>query len=226
MKSTSSEKIQYTNRWFAYFDLLGFSDLVQRKSIEQVMPLYQKALDQLQLSPEEKKKQGIYVSWFSDTFIIYSRGSKAEDFASIEHVSRLFFQHLILNKIAVRGSLTYGELYSQQEKNIFVGPALIDAHRYGEGVNWLGFVLTPNAIKRLEEVSLPVHERSFYRKVANGNLFKLGIMGPISAFSFNNGLVQGKNPYIKALTEMRDQSDLKFQDKYDNTLNFIELHAL
>lgn len=225
MKSKSSKKIQYTKRWFAYFDLLGFSNLVQRTSIEQVMPLYQEALNQLERSPEDKKAQGIYVSWFSDTFIIYSRGSKAEDFANIEHVSRLFFQHLILNKIAVRGSLTFGDLYSQQEKNIFIGPALIDAYRYGEGLNWLGFILTPNAIHRLEEVSLPVKERTFYRKLTNVDLLKPGINGPISAFSFNNGLVQGKNPYIKALTEMRKRSDPKFQDKYDNTINFIKLHA-
>ncbi|ALO44914.1 hypothetical protein [Pseudohongiella spirulinae] len=225
MKHESGEKIQYTKRWFAYFDLLGFSDLVQQKSISQIMPLYNKALDQLERSPEEKKQQGIYVSWFSDTFIVYSRGSKAEDFANIEHVSRLFFQHLILNKIAVRGALTFGELYSQQEKNIFVGPALIDAYRYGEGVNWLGFILTPNAINRLEEVSLPARERNFYRGVTDETLFKPGIKGPISAFSFNNGLVQGKNPYLKALSEMRAQADPKFQEKYDNTISFIQKYA-
>lgn len=225
MKSELSSNIRYTDRWFCYFDLLGFKNLVYDKNIERVTGLYEKALDHLDLSKDEKKQNGIYISWFSDTFIIYSRGGKDKDFANIEAISRRFFQHLILNKIAVRGALTFGKLYSQQERNIFIGPALIDAYSYGEGQNWLGFALTPTAVKRLSEINLEVRERTFYRKVFNNNILKKGIDGPIYAYAFNNGLVNGKNPLLKALYAMKENVDLEYQEKYKNTIEFIEHYS-
>ncbi|WP_296593767.1 hypothetical protein [Methylophaga sp.] len=221
MESKTPDHIRYTKRWFCYFDLLGFSNLVKGNDIEQVMPLYQKALNHLEKSPDEMRTMGIYVSWFSDTFIIFSRGGKEEDFANIEHVSRVFFQYLILNKIPVRGALTFGDLYSQQERNIFIGPALIDAYCYGEGQDWLGFVLTPSAIVQMEKVGLSVKERFAYRQVRTSGVLKPGIVGPVFAFAFNNGLVSGKNPYINAMKKMKANAGSKHEAKYGRTLKFI-----
>lgn len=225
MKSEIGTHIRYTDRWFCYFDLLGFENLVSTKNIERITDLYKKALDHLDISAEEKKKNGIYISWFSDTFIIYSRGGRDKDFSNIESISRLFFQHLVLNKIPVRGSLTFGKLYSQQERNIFIGPALIDAYKYGEGQNWLGFILTPTAMEQMDKVGLSVRERSFYREVLNNNILKEGIKGPVYAYAFNNGLVNGKNPLLKALYAMKDNVGPEYENKYQNTIDFIEEYA-
>ncbi|MDO8273592.1 MAG: hypothetical protein Q7U82_16985 [Gammaproteobacteria bacterium] len=225
MESKTSDQIRYTKRWFCYFDLLGFRSLVERNDIDQVMPLYQKALVHLEKSPDEMRKLGVYISWFSDTFIIFSRGGKAEDFANIEHVGRVFFQHLILNEIPVRGALTFGDLYSQQERNIFIGPALIDAYCYGEGQDWLGFVLTPSAIEQMEKVGLSARERFAYRQVKTTGVLKTGVTGPVFAFAFNNGLVSGKNPYIKALTAMKEKAGSKNAEKYERTLRFVSSSA-
>lgn len=219
------KNIRYTDRWFSYFDLLGFSNLVANEDISKVTLLYQKALDHLDISQNEKKSKGIYISWFSDTFIIYSRGNKDKDFANIESVSRRFFQYLVLNKIPVKGAMTYGKLYSQQERNIFIGPALIDAYHYGEGQDWLGFILTPSAIEQMNEVNLNVRERTFYREVVNNNILKEGVKGPVFAYAFNNGLVNGKNPLLKSLYSMKEDVSSKYKEKYQRTIDFIEQHA-
>lgn len=216
------DKIRYTNRWFCYIDLLGFTSLVQDNSFDRVLPLYQEALDHLESSQQDKNKLGIYISWFSDTFIIFSRGGKAEDFANMESVCRLFFQYLILNEIPVRGSLTYGKFYSQQERNVFLGEALIDAYNYGEKQNWIGFLLTPAAIEQLESVSLSVKDLAFYREAKESNVLKSGVVGPVYAFAFNNGLISGSNPYENALRNMRNKSELVHHAKYNLTLEFIK----
>ncbi len=137
MEAQSTPAIRYTARWFCYLDLLGFRTLVEREDIQQVLPLYEQVLADLKKAVKTKETHGILHSWFSDTFIIYSKYGRARDFSQIEQASRLFFRELIAHGIPVRGALTYGKLYSQQERNIFIGPALIDGYQYGEGQDWL-----------------------------------------------------------------------------------------
>lgn len=223
MEFYGKSKIRYTKRWFCYFDLLGFSELVLNSSLDLVIPLYQKALIHLEDTNRDAKLRGISVSWFSDTFIIYTQGGRAEDFASIEHIGRIFFQHLIQNKIPIRGALSFGELYTQQEKNIFIGPALIDAYNYGEGQNWLGFLLTPSAVNRMDELSLPASKRFAYRPIPKDGVLRSSLDSNAFAFAFNNGLLNGTNVYLKVLNEMNDNvDDKRVSQKYKNTLRFIE----
>lgn len=217
--------LRYRSRWFCYLDLLGFAALVNDKNIEQVIPLYKNALAEMERIASPKTKHGIIYSWFSDTFIIYSRGGKEQDFAFVEHVGRLFFQQLILHQIPIRGALTYGKLYSQSSKNIFVGPALIDAYCYGEKQDWLGFILTPNAFNRLLDTSVDLQQRAHYRPVIEPGIIKHQPASHIYAFAFNNGKVNGRNPYLAALEAMKTRSGPRHAQKYENTISFIRKHA-
>jgi hypothetical protein len=214
-------KVRYSKRWFCYLDLLGFRRLVERDEIHRILPTYEKALRHLEQSAVEYKHRGLYSSWFSDTFIIYSESDRSEHFALVEHVGRVFFQELILNRIPVRGALAHGDLYSQQERNIFIGPALIDAYSYGEGQDWLGFMLTPSAIEAMSSIGLPAPERPMYREVQETGILKPGLSGPVYAYAFNNGLVAGKNPFKLALESMKETADHKQQSKYERTLSFL-----
>ncbi len=185
------------------------------------MPIYGEVLATLKSSVPRTKPGMIIFSWFSDTFIIYSRGRSAQDFARIELVGRVFFERLIIRGIPVRGALTFGGLYSQSARNIFVGPALIDAYRYAENQDWLGFVLTPSAIVRMGEIGLPIGERPFYRPVNTARVFKHPDTAPVYGFAFNNGSLNGQNPYQKSLETMREKAGSRHSNKYDKTLAFI-----
>lgn len=224
MASSRFKDIRYTNRWFCYIDLLGFAQLVNSSNISRVITTYGEVLDDIEGLAGTKKKGGVYYSWFSDTFIIYSRGASETDFSRVEQVGRLFFQKLIRKNIPARGALTFGKLYSQLARNIFVGPALIDAYRYGECQNWIGFILTPNACNELEGSEIDASKRPHYRKVENPDIIRRMPADNIYAFAFNNGLVNGQNPYIKHISEMRMQSASKYHHKYDNTEEFLRLH--
>lgn len=131
----------------------------------------------------------------------------------MEQAGRLFFQKFILGRIPVRGAISFGKLYSHLGKNIFIGEALIDAYRYGEGQDWLGFLLTPSAVKQMAAVGLPPQNRSHYRLVPKDSVLKPGLDGPVYAFAFNNGESQGQNAYIAALEAMKDKADQKYRGK-------------
>lgn len=216
------KSIRYTNRWFCYFDLLGFSNLVHSSSINRVIRTYGEVLDEIEKIAGPNKKGGVYYSWFSDTFIMYSRGPSPEEFVRLEQAGRLFFQKLIMKKVAVRGALTFGKLYSHLRRNVFVGPALIDAYKYGECQNWLGFLLTPNASVELRSMNLSPDERPFYRKVPKTNVLRNVEPTDVYAFAFNNTKQNGRNPYLKKIEEMRLDSPPEYQQKYENTERFIQ----
>jgi hypothetical protein len=157
--------VRYRDRWFCYLDLLGFALLVNSDKVHEVIPTYEDVIQELKSHADAETSRGVMFSWFSDTFIVYSRYGTERDFAAVESVGCLFFQRLLLADIPVRGALTYGKLYSRGRKNIFVGPALIDAYSYGEKQNWLGFLLTPNASERLRGTRLDLRDRAHYRSV-------------------------------------------------------------
>ena len=224
MDTEDFKPLRYRKRWFCYLDLLGFTSLVNDKNIEHVIPLYKKALAKMEQAAVQKKPLGIIYSWFSDTFIIYSRNDKEEDFANVEQVGRLFFQSLILNKIPVRGAITHGALYSQSSKNIFVGPALIDAYNYAEKQDWIGFILTPSVSKRLENTSIPLHNMAHYRMVDQPKIINHEPSSPVYAFAFNNGTPNGKNIYLSSLEEMKGSAPESVKQKYERTIAFAERH--
>ena len=225
MDESNTGSLRYTKRWFAYFDLLGFANLVRTHKIEHVLPLYAEVLATITQKAESRRSKGISYTWFSDTFIIFTRGSSEKEFSLIEQVSRLFFQKLILSQIPVRGALTVGLLYTQQQKNIFLGEALIDAYEYGEKQDWLGFLLTPSAYQHLEGTSLHLERRAHYRVVDIEGVIKHPQSQNVFAFAFNNGWVNGKNPYLQAVQSMKRKAGEAFQTKYLHTEEFIKRHG-
>ncbi len=224
MESQSRHHLLYRERWFCYLDLLGFTNLVRSGAVEQVIPLYKEVLNSLEQQVAPKEKLGISYSWFSDTFIIFSRGNSDHEFTLVEQAGRLFFQKLILGRIPVRGAITVGKLYSQLEQNIFIGEALIDAYEYGEKQNWLGFVLTPGVYAKLEQTSLDLRHRIHYRPIGQPIITHPSPQN-IYAFAFNNGLVNGVNPYLEAVRIMRSEVADCYKQKYINTEKFILEHT-
>jgi hypothetical protein len=217
--------LQYRSRWFCYLDLLGFKDLVRTANVGHVIGLYDDVIAKLEAGARDKKPLGISYSWFSDTFILFSRGETLQEFTLLEQAGRLFFQRLILADIPVRGALSHGKLYSNLERNIFIGEALIEAYEYGEKQNWLGFLLTPSVHRRLTGTQLDVRSRYNYRSVLRQGIITHPMPENVFAFAFNNGTVNGANPLLSAIRRMKREVPEQYQVKYANTEQFISEHA-
>ena len=211
---------RYSYRWFAYFDLLGFKNKVLNHELGHVLPLYEQVLVNIKNSVGNLEVKGISYSWFSDTFIVFSRGSTEEEFHVIEKIASDFFGKLIIQGIPVRGSLTYGELYSQKQKNIFLGKALIDAYEYGERQQWLGFILTPMVYDYFNK-SNPYfwrkHIENNYRDVSCEKSITHKACNNVYAFTFNDKRAE----YLQSISIMKEKSGVTFHNKYDNTLSFV-----
>ena len=164
-------------------------------------------------------------AWFSDTFVMYSDEDSASDFASMDMIARWFVHLLLTHKIPVRGAIACGDFYADRINQLYLGEALIEAYEYGEAQDWIGFLLCPSAVKRLNEVGLPADERLNYaytdiptKKTHANAAFKLPacILG---CWAYING----ENLCLSALREMKLKApDDSIARKYDNAIKFIE----
>lgn len=218
-KTTDFAQVKYTKRWFAHLDLMGFSNLVQNGEINDVLDSYENALRKFEEKIAIHDGSGVSHTWFSDTFLIFSRGESREEFEIVEQITRLFFNSLIFNQIPVRGAITYGDFYSQKTKNLFVGPALIDSYTYGEDQKWVGLILTPSAVNQLETMS-KLHIYRNYRPIPDGVMRKMP-SSKIRAYNFEGGnFSNDQNGLVECLKKMMNDAPPSVKNKYQMAIDF------
>lgn len=215
----------YTKRWVSYLDLLGFTELTRTQDPFSIFLYYAKAIEHF----NEKRgfKPDIEKTWFSDTFLLYTTDDSAASFTAIEAITRWFIYFLICDRVTIpiRGAMSCDIFYADREKNIFFGKALVEAYTYGENQDWIGFILSPSAIKRMDEVGLPASERPNY---ANWDIpYKIcdkEIQKSLPAYIIGNHIeINGRNPCLEKLKQLKEvQKDPDITRKYENTINFLE----
>lgn len=226
-KKSNFQDFRYTDRWFCFFDLLGFSSLIHSEDIKDVIRTYNDVLDTLEKKHAKNiSRAAVTYSWFSDSFILYTRGKSLEQFVLLEQTARLFFSNLIRKKIPLRGAMSFGKLYSKVDRNTFVGPALIDAYKHGEDQDWVGYILAPSACKELSGTSLDPSSLAFYRPLESTAIMRKLSNDNIFAFAFNNDMNSTPSSYELALEEMRKNAPDKEKYKYERALSFASKHRL
>jgi len=131
--------------------------------------------------------------------------------------------------IPLRGAMAFGELYVDKENDIFFGKALVEAYRFGEHQDWIGFLLTPSAEAQMETVKLPARERFYYRR--NKIPWKINCekdSGDPGCYPENLFVCEfqnhgaGRDLCLKALSQMEERLEVDgIKRKYRNTLDFI-----
>jgi len=226
MEEIDIKKDAFQKRWISYFDLLGFSNLVQTNGELSVFNTITTAIEEF---GRKRNPNGHFVErvWFSDSFILYSQGASERDFSPLEQISRHFFLSLIQKEIPVRGALACGEAYADKDNNILFGKALLEAYKYAENQDWIGLILTPAAVQRMEEIGLPASERPYYAKwPIPYKKCKQGFRFPpeLPACRINTPGIQ------EILDRMRQKIDSKNQKevihKYDRTIEFSKKTAM
>ncbi len=154
------------NCWLAYFDILGFRYMVESFPVEFVRNKL-----------KEAKKEGEQFNaicrfkFFSDSFIFYTENESMDSFRCIRGTSAFFFRAMFTGKniphFPLRGCLHVGKFYADEKDGIFFGRALIKAYELAEDQDWIGFVLSEEAGKRLKEyesMGLKSSEYSLFQK--------------------------------------------------------------
>ena len=158
------EKIINGKCWVVYFDELGFKNSI-RDFVEKyeeghldtfVKTHYRDILERAKREVEEHSEllPNIHHAWFSDTFIFYIPVNENDgSFHVILNLAQSFLLGCTWKKHPLRGALGVGDFHANKAENIFVGPALIDAHDYSEKQDWIGLVVTPKAYAEMQQIT-------------------------------------------------------------------------
>ncbi|MEQ5790375.1 hypothetical protein J4E06_04875 [Muricauda sp. NFXS6] len=146
------------NRFVAFFDVLGFKDMVQRKSHSEILKKLEnlkshvEKLEGHEFDENKLKKANLEIVkyqtrsvTFSDSFLFFSKKDSKEDLVKILVDSWYFLKYALKNKIAVKGAISFGKITLDFEKNLFFGQPIIDAYLLHEDLNMLGVVFDHNA---------------------------------------------------------------------------------
>jgi hypothetical protein len=211
-------------RWVAYFDLLGTRELIRRGRYQTVFHAYQKAIEQLQRRNAEQPQ--VQYAWFSDTFILMTRNDSGQALTEIESVARWFAYFLITAQIPLRGAISFGSMYCDFSNRIFIGEALVEAYEYGEGQDWVGFVLSPSAAAEMQRLGVPVDNRlhyALYEPVWKASTGPNGAPDRLGACILGSWLTNnGQNPCLQKLRLMAQNQKPHVRVKYERAIQFIE----
>ena len=149
-----------SDRFVAHFDMLGMRSLTKRNP-----DLAWKCLSDLSRARDERMHMGIelvdsgelianqvHSFIFSDTLISFSKGNAKNDALALLLLTTELFTLALHYCIPLRGGIAYGRFDFNLERNLFSGPALVDAYELGEASQWLGVVLddwTADIAKRI-----------------------------------------------------------------------------
>lgn len=138
---------RYTNRTIidkravAVFDILGYREFVKTTKIN-LIPSFLHELSKLSISSLLDEEFVGYIL-IADTVVLYSKipgyfGTTAL-IVSSSNLLNAFARH----EIALRGTLTYGEVFVNKEANVISGKALIKAFELEKEQEWCGAIVDP-----------------------------------------------------------------------------------
>lgn len=144
------------NRFVAFFDILGFKDLVNRSTHNEIyeqlgeISKIKKLLEDLPDDLKSKQKiedAEIYIVSFSDSIVLFSKNDSSSNFKYFLVAVRWLFAKTIESKIPLKGGIAHGEISLNKSEQIYFGQPIIDAYLIEEDVNYLG-VVAHNSINK------------------------------------------------------------------------------
>lgn len=233
----SLEDAGYRNCWVAYFDILGFkkifTDATSQLNAPNVLFVIRKNYEEVLSNLNARAMKSIHFAWFSDTFIIFSQDDSVQSFENIRLLAEKFFIKCTGNGIPIRGSLSFG-LFSFDKalkERIYLGNALIDSYTFAEDSDWIGFILTPYAIKKACGFKF-YPERHEYRatykygnrdkKIPMKKLRTERVVAFAPCYRESHPLYPNRHPLTPVLISMQRNAPAKERHKYERTINFFD----
>ncbi len=160
--SARSTEAGITNKaMVAVCDILGFSDLVRQRPLDEMINYHITNYHNL-IKASIPKKNKIYqpdtqefidqqlvgAAIFSDTVLIFSLVDNTRSYDHVIYAAvSILAQPILYPEYRFRIGISYGDFYHDSAKNIYVGKALIEAHELEQKQNWSGGALTEEAKK-------------------------------------------------------------------------------
>jgi hypothetical protein len=93
------------------------------------------------------------VAWFSDTFFLYTRSDQTQSMQQlIQTVGWLLFATMMAESgLRIRGGISFGEAYIDEDESVFVGNPIVEAYQLEKKQQWAGVALTQSAVAKIPE---------------------------------------------------------------------------
>ena len=212
-------------RAIAYFDILGFKSKVENMPVDKLAHEYEEIVRQTdgEFTIQDGKvvsKQVCHRYIFSDSLFLIAEEDTEESFMDLVFYAWRMMQLFIAAGFPLRGAMTYGDIYVNFEKNIFLGKAISEAAVLEGKQDWIGAVVDKTTIDRYRTVFekddvygflmtmlMPIHDVPF----------KDGVRRNYSVINWRHNIVSQDG--IKALFKNEPYNE-SVQVKIDNALRF------
>ena len=214
--------------WVGHFDILGFKERINNPDQSLMMEILKSSINEVTEDLDREIRgfrEVINYAAYADTFIIYSRQSEGSGYPQVDITSKTFVGQCVLNRLPVRGAISYGELIVGHDNRTIMGQAFLESHEYGEDQNWIGLILTPSASSQLKSMGAdPINNGFVNRDIP---LRKFSIFDEdVYAYRFipSSGHTNFEYQLLPVLNEMLQAAPSVEKVKYINTIRFIERH--
>lgn len=218
------DKWIHSDCWIACFDILGFKELVSfgnndSYQVLNAITIYDDTLEYLREKCNWYSDGCVNYCWLSDTFVMFTCDDTAHGYTIIEVAAKCFIGKCLYGRIPLRGAISVGSFTRSYDNRAFMGSAAIEAFEYAEDQDWIGLVLTPTAIQKIESYDLNLIYDFILSDEIPMRKFK---DKKVYAYKFQNGTSNMPSPLIPILDEMKIQADKKHKAKYKRTQKFIQ----
>lgn len=213
-----------TNRFVVFLDVMGFKDFIMRNK-PQVVYERMKELSSIRKdiprkvennNPEQYRE--IYSTTFSDSIVLFSKDDSVESLDNLLYISRaIMASALISSKIPIKGSIAYGEVSVDRDRQIFCGQPIIDSYELQEDLHYYGVVFH-NSVDRFINDKCQGNrdiEQSYFKAKT---FFKSGIITHNNLDIFISETVDGEKFDCKELEVLMESVSGSPRKYIDNTI--------
>jgi len=144
-------------RAIAYFDILGFKAKIDYTPLNELAEKYENVVNHTDgeffiKNGQIHNKQVCHRYIFSDSIFLVALEDTEESFADLISYAWKMMRMFIAAGFPLRGAITYGDIYINFEKNIFLGKCISQAVELEGKQEWIGAVVDNSAIDRYEAI--------------------------------------------------------------------------
>lgn len=160
-------------RYLAFFDLLGFSELVKREDTSEVARIihaiqhfaniargYGEEPFFSQRNNEENHQNYVQSLFVSDSVVFVTNGATIEDFANVIITAQGLLSMCMLSSIPIRGAITTGDLIFDLGFHILYGKPMVEAVELEKIQEWFGVAIHPSCSSNIN----PEHISGYIEK--------------------------------------------------------------
>ncbi|MEL7834260.1 hypothetical protein [Fodinibius sp. Rm-B-1B1-1] len=215
-------------RFTAFFDLMGFKNYVFRNKHSYVKKRMVKlheiinSVEELDepLSQGKPPRDLIKTLIFSDSILLTTKNKSSDSLFSIVLTSGYIMARCMVNRIPIKGAISYGQITADFDKSLFFGKSLIDAYQLQDELFMYGVIFDHKAEKKINKNRKQLSDIITKTKVPtkSGNISHFAINWT-KFFSLIEGADRINNSIQRKLYEQVSGEARKY---VDNTIEFID----